>query len=384
VIGLWWCLALVRALRVTPAAAPLPSRRAVLGAAGAVVTGASATAPQPAVAAPAEVRSPRPLAWRIAPGDPPSMQPYTGRAVESCLGQISSVDAVFLGVKRGDAADYALAAKLIASLQKKAGGRTVAVGMDAAPLGSGPSLASGSWPNEAAGWPAVGGGDPSFLAPLLDVQRSSNVELVPLGIAGDAMAKVQRAGGIRSLSETERAAYVDDVSAFVKYAALPGFDAYTKRVVERRYARDVAGKADAPSFRDYFASAILQDEAAATGAAVYLRKHPGALIVCVVDEARAKFGYGAVGRARRLEVDFDDPATKTFTATAVLLNPTANTTLSTTTQLRLALAVDKPANAPVADYVFFSESPRVNLITHMLNPIDGQFKIDLGLSMPTQ
>ncbi|KAH8046958.1 hypothetical protein JL720_16244 [Aureococcus anophagefferens] len=51
-------------------------------------------------AARAETRSPRPVSWRIVDGDPPVMQPYVSRAVESCLKQIASFDVVLLGAKR--------------------------------------------------------------------------------------------------------------------------------------------------------------------------------------------------------------------------------------------------------------------------------------------
>ena len=67
----------------------------------------------------AETRSPRPVSWRIVDGDPPVMQPYVSRAVESCLKQIASFDVVLLGAKRGDAGDYALAAEAYASYKRE-------------------------------------------------------------------------------------------------------------------------------------------------------------------------------------------------------------------------------------------------------------------------
>ena len=54
---------------------------------------------------------------------------------------LATADCVLLGVKRGDARDYALAADLVARLAR-ATKRPVAVALDAAPVGSEPSLAS--------------------------------------------------------------------------------------------------------------------------------------------------------------------------------------------------------------------------------------------------
>ena len=83
-----------------------------------------------------EVRSPRPLAYRILKGDPPLMQPYEQRAAPKLLKSLADgADAVLLGVKRNDAEDYALAADL-ASKFASAAKRPVAVGLDAMPLGS--------------------------------------------------------------------------------------------------------------------------------------------------------------------------------------------------------------------------------------------------------
>ena len=77
-----------------------------------------------------EVRSPRPLAYRILKGDPPLMQPYEQRAAPKLLKSLADgADAVLLGVKRNDPEDYALAADLASKLASAAK-RPVAVGLD--------------------------------------------------------------------------------------------------------------------------------------------------------------------------------------------------------------------------------------------------------------
>lgn len=54
----------------------------------------------------------------------------------------------------------------------------------------------------------------------------------------------------------------------------------------------------------------------------------------------------------------------------ILVNPTALDSLSDNRSLRLALeyADDLYAGKPLADYLWFSKSPKVNLIPRMLNP----------------
>ena len=358
------------------------TRRSVLG-------GAAGVAAWPLAARADEVRSPRPVSWRIVPGDPPLMQPYVNRAVQSCLKEIAAADVVFLGAKRGDAADYALAAEFVRMLAR-ASRRPVALGLDAAPLGSGEALRGVDWVETAATrWPAVasvGGGDAAYLGPIAALAREGVVDgVVPLGVAAEAMGKVQRSGGIASLSEGERADYVDDVGAFVRYAKQPGFDVYAKRVIERRYKRaGYAGIDGAPAYADFFASSILYDEAVASLAARAARERgPAALVACVVDEAHLTFRYGVQGRLDRLDRDPESPTSPKLRSTSVLLNPTADSTFSASNNLRLSLAADVAVTRPLADYVWFSESPKPSLITHMMNPIDGQFKIDLGLSLPS-
>lgn len=60
----------------------------------------------------------------------------------------------------------------------------------------------------------------------------------------------------------------------------------------------------------------------------------------------------------------------TISAKTVLLNPTATDSLSGTRALRLALeyAEDLYAGKPLANYIWFTKSPKVNQIPRMLNP----------------
>lgn len=341
--------------------------------AGQAIGGALGLATGPARAAD-EVRSPRPLAYRILKGNPPLMQPYEQKAQPQLLKGLSDgADAVILGVRRNDPQDYALACELATKLSI-ASKRQIALGLDAQPLGS--SL------NDAASWPSVDSVD--FLRPVADLQQRTKCDVVPLGVQAEVMGAVQRSGGIAALSEQQRNDYVDDVGAFVRYPKqTAAFDVWAERVVSRTYKRRYAGVEGAPKYEDYFASSILYDEAVASLAARYCRAHPQTLLVCIVSDDHVKFGCGAPGRFQRLERN-PDGSPGFFRAPTVLLNPSADSTFSLSKSLRLVLAVDPAKARPLADAVWFSRSPPPSLLTHMINAVDGAaFKLDLGLSMPT-
>lgn len=54
----------------------------------------------------------------------------------------------------------------------------------------------------------------------------------------------------------------------------------------------------------------------------------------------------------------------------ILINPTAGDSLSPNRSLRLALAYanDLSAGKPLANYIWFTKSPKVNQIPRMINP----------------
>lgn len=314
--------------------------------------------------------SKRPLAYKIEAGDPTMMQPFEGRAVQQVLGNIAqSSDVVLIGVGRGDAEDLELAAKLASEFCDRARRqkRRVVMGLDVAPYDSVVS------PSEAASWPAVGN-DPSVLDPLWRVDCD---EVVGLGVEGDTLRKVQSAG-IAALSDAERAAYVDDPQLFASFpTTTKGFELYAQRCVSRRYEERYGGsqaKNSDLSASGYFATSILQDEAVATCCARQLRKiEAPQLLVAVVNSDRVQFKLGSQARLQQ----------KKFNVASVLVNPSATSTFSASSRLRLGLTEDiglEFRTTTLADFVWFSKSPPPSLLNHMLNPIDGAFKIDFGLS----
>lgn len=284
-------------------------------------------APAGAFAPDSSWRDPRPLLYRIDNGYPAQMQPFEGKAVEKVKKQLATLDVVLIGIRRNDDEDAACAAALASDL---ASYRSAVVGMD------------------------------SDIPALRDL----GLPLVPLGVADDALLKIQRGG---TLDPTEISTYIENPTEFENFASTPGFDMYAQRTIKRRY--DNIDDEKKPPFSGYFSSAILMDEAIATQA----DRVKNNLLIAVVNDDRVKFGLGAQARleARGRKVR------------SVLVNPSADSTYSSIKRIRLTLSEDATLGyvpRTLADYVLFSASPPPNLLTHMMNPIDGSWKIDWGLS----
>ena len=82
------------------------------------------------------------------------------------------------------------------------------------------------------------------------------------------------------------------------------------------------------------------------------------------------YGLGSSGRAERLASSLGGQ----LAVQTLLLNPTNTDSLADTTFLRLSLEVadDQQNGKPLADWVWYSSSPRVNQITHMTNGPDAE------------
>jgi len=117
------------------------------------------------------------------------------------------------------------------------------------------------------------------------------------------------------------------------------------------------------------------------------------LIVCVCEASRVKFGMGIQERARLVlkKLRGDPSPSKVITTTgaggatvfadsdvadvvSVLLNPDQVDSASPTVQLRLTLAYGKYLvdQRPLANYLWYSDSPRSSLLTRAKNPVNNE------------
>ncbi|CBJ27968.1 conserved unknown protein [Ectocarpus siliculosus] len=334
------------------------------------------------------LRSPRPLAYRIEYTDPPTTVPFPRDTEPNLVKEIAGQGLVFFGVHGEDAPDPALAAdvigKLSASLKNQA-----AIGLEQVEMQFQPALDS-----YVAGGDQGGDGKDEDLdsadaelaratqwaercafpfenfLPLFHLARRRGLPMVALGVDSEKVFDVMQ-NGMDSLGEDDRNAYVSDFKGFVTYVRDKGFQVYADKLIFPSYDRlKEAGLLGSkpPTKPNFFAARILADEAVASKAVDWATDNKGLKLFVVQREDHVKFGFGASGRAARIAKSLGaEMPTK-----SVLINPTAEGSLSQSRSLRLALeyADDLQNGKPLANYLWFSKSPKVNQIPRMVNPED--------------
>jgi len=391
-----------RALHVptttTPKATTKATRRQVLheglflpGLGGLLCVSSLISRPCHAVAPNTDEASPRPLLYRVENTYPMTLQPFIQRAVgleEQKIVDIS--DVVLLGAGRGDADDVVAAANIAKDLAffAQRSKRKVILALDAAPLGT--PLPSTGVPQDVETWPGARG-DGAWLDAIWEVPCE---ERVAVGVGGETLRRLQQEGLNKGLTANETRLYLggdDGGERFVTFAReTTGFDMYVERVVARRYDQlGLANVTGAPTKNNYISASLFQHEATAVALADLLKENPDALVLAVVGEDAVKFGHGIQGRLERISTTTKksrrgggkkDAAAGTA-ATSILCNPSAKSTYSLNTRLRMSLTAQlefEPRR--VADFIFFSASPPPNLLERMMNPLDALPHIDFGLS----
>jgi hypothetical protein len=209
-----------------------------------------------------------------------------------------------------------------------------------------------------------------LLLPLLQYAKSQSLDL--LAMAPETQdVKAVRAQGLQASDPVRRAQYVVDTPGFIALPQDPGFKLYTDRSLLKDYD-DIDGKGDGRG--NFFAERILVHETAATVAAQYAVRRPESLVAIVAATPDLRFLRGINGRIARVcqYLNPNDNKVTNDCVTTILLNPTAKETLSKTRFLRLEVGTGPKTLAyqtKVADYLWFSSMPKVNLITRLM---DGQ------------
>eukprot|EP00586_Coscinodiscus_wailesii_P022319 CAMPEP_0172509328 /NCGR_PEP_ID=MMETSP1066-20121228/219384_1 /TAXON_ID=671091 /ORGANISM="Coscinodiscus wailesii, Strain CCMP2513" /LENGTH=305 /DNA_ID=CAMNT_0013287749 /DNA_START=549 /DNA_END=1466 /DNA_ORIENTATION=- len=205
--------------------------------------------------------------------------------------------------------------------------------------------------------------------PLLAFARKKNIDLVALA-PERADVEVVRRDGLQNVDLERRGLYVADVDGFVQLTTDPKFRLYTDRSLLKEFKK--RDDKDGPG--DYFAERILVDEAVATSVARWALGRPADALMVVVGDLRSyRFFGGANGRIPRVcrflspGLDIDEES-----VTTILLNPSAEETLSQSRFLRLEIGTS-PENlqyqTKLADYIWFSEMPKVNMLPRLMTGI---------------
>jgi hypothetical protein len=345
----------------------------------------------------------RPLAYSVEFTDPPCLQPRTKIGEEGVIRRFIEADVIIMGEHHYSQDDHELQAKLLSRMldEAKSKGKTLSVGLEMVQRGNpqyqaaldayvkskeeGISEAEADAELEkGTEWATNWKWDFEVYKPVFHLARNKGIPLVALNVAADATKRVQE-DGLDGLTDEDRGTYVPDPAGFVDSVKGDGFQRYTDKVILPMYnfylTNNLLGKN--PSPEKFFASRIFNDEAIATAAANYVARQQNGIMVVLAGVEKVKFGYGLRERAgrslRRLREGAaaaagDDASKVTSTVLSVLLNPSAQDSMSPTVQLQLVLAYGPflKDQRPLADFLWFSKSPPVKILTRPKNAINNE------------
>jgi Haem-binding uptake, Tiki superfamily, ChaN len=205
--------------------------------------------------------------------------------------------------------------------------------------------------------------------PLFQNARQRSLQLLALSPELPDIATA-RTKGLQAVNPDRRRAYVADPQGFIALTQEPKYKLYVDRSLLKDF--DPIDNDDKPS--GFFAERILVHEAGATAAAKYAVDRPESLVVILAPSPDLRYLQGINGRIPRIAAALSDGKTASKitnnAVTTILLNPTAQETLSKSRYLRLEIGTGPDTlqyQTKVADYLWFSSSPKVNLIPRLMN-----------------
>jgi uncharacterized iron-regulated protein len=206
--------------------------------------------------------------------------------------------------------------------------------------------------------------------PLLRFASQKSLQLLAMSPEVEDI-KAARKNGLQSVSTERRQQYVADPQGFISLTQDPRYKLYT----DRSLLKDFNPSSSDEKAAGFFAERILVHETGATVAARYAVDRPESLVAVVAPTPDFRFLLGingriprvcaALNRQRQVVNKVTDNA-----VTTILLNPTAAETLSASRYLRLEIGTGPETldyQTKVADYLWFSSSPKVNTIPRLMN-----------------
>ena len=286
---------------------------------------------------------------------------------------------VFLGMDYTDAQDTSLASTLISQMiqSRKASDDNTALGLEFCPLSLQSKLdqytsnnknGGGMSESELVDAMVQAGVDPTIATnqiPLYELAKSKQLKLLALSPEKEDIQTVQTQG-LQNVDPQRRSQYVIDAQGFIEQTQDPFFKLYTEKSLLRTYVESNTTKVS-----DFFAERILVHETVATAISKYAVFHPKSLVITVAPIQDVRYMGGPNGRIERIshvlspECSIDDQS-----ITTILLNPSAEETLSKSKFLRLEIGTSPDNRAyqtKIADYLWFSTMPKVNMLPRMMN-----------------
>lgn len=213
--------------------------------------------------------------------------------------------------------------------------------------------------------------------PLFRYAHQEHVKLIALAPEQEDVATARR-NGLQNVNPERRLAYVPDSQGFIAMSQDPQFRLYADRSLLKDYTNSADNRDD--SAAKFFAERILVHEAAATAVAQFAvssssdasSASPSPLVIVLAPTSDLRYLCGINKRIPRV-VQYLDPThvpVPTSSVTTILLNPTAASTLSKTRYLRLEIGTGPDTldyQAKVADYLWFSKVPKVNMISRLMD-----------------
>lgn len=210
--------------------------------------------------------------------------------------------------------------------------------------------------------------------PILRFAKNKRYPLLALAPNPSDLATVQK-GGLQSLDQDRREVYVADAQGFIALTQDPKFKLYTEKSLLKDYVPSSSTTKEEASIKaeqgNFFAERILVHEACATAIAKWATSRPDAMVVTIAPIPDVRFIGGINGRIPRISQYLNPESVVDEDAvTTILLNPNAKETLSESQWLRLEIGT-APNNwtyqTKIADYLWFSSMPKVNMLPRMMN-----------------
>eukprot|EP00593_Proboscia_inermis_P009081 CAMPEP_0171326506 /NCGR_PEP_ID=MMETSP0816-20121228/117501_1 /TAXON_ID=420281 /ORGANISM="Proboscia inermis, Strain CCAP1064/1" /LENGTH=199 /DNA_ID=CAMNT_0011826001 /DNA_START=516 /DNA_END=1118 /DNA_ORIENTATION=+ len=179
--------------------------------------------------------------------------------------------------------------------------------------------------------------------------------------------KLVRTQGLEAIPAERRENYVSDIQGFIDQTQSPKFKLYTSRSL----VKDFVPLTEDDTVKDFFAERILLDECIATRVSLWAVLRPDSLVCVVVPFNTVRYLGGSNGRIPRVSRFLSpDSVIDEDLVTTILINPSAEETLSQTRYLRLEIGTSPDVlqyQTKVADYLWFSTMPKVNMLPRMMN-----------------
>jgi hypothetical protein len=206
--------------------------------------------------------------------------------------------------------------------------------------------------------------------PLLKVARQHSLQLLAMSPELKDIEAARRIG-LQSVDLDRRQQYVADPQGFISLTQDPQYKLYT----DRSLLKDFHPASQDEKATGFFAERILVHETGATVAAKYAVERPESLVAIVAPMPDVRFLLGINGRIPRVYATLNSQRqvmskVTDNAVTTILLNPSAEETLSGSRYLRLEIGTGPETldyQTKVADYLWFSSSPKVNLIPRLMN-----------------